>query len=145
VVERRPIIGGDGHGLSELLGRLPTTPAAAAGRAVLNAFLIGADDERIVLVVGHLRLTVPAEAVIDIESLEPGAEPVPTPTVRTTLTLPLTLLDVSESLPEDILIPAGRPFVIATRPQPPEYHHPAAYRELERAFLEARGIRTPHP
>jgi hypothetical protein len=143
VVERASRVGADGDALSELLRELPTCPAATAARTVLNGFLVGADPDRIVLVVGHLRLTVPAEAVIDIEFLEPDAEPVMTPSVRTTLTLPLTLLDASESLPEDILIPSGRPFVVATRPRPVDYQHPAGYRARERAFLDARGIRTP--
>jgi hypothetical protein len=127
-------------GLAELLRHLPTARLHAGERAVLNAFLIAGDDDRLVLVVGHLRLTVPVAAVLDMEPLDPDAQSTPAPMVRATLTLPLTLLDVRESLPEDVVVPAGRPFVTATRPRPPQYHQPAAYREQERAFLDARGI-----
>ena len=109
--------------------------------ATVNGFLASADDQELVLIAGHLRFTVPRQSVVKVESIETETDRVTAPAVRVTVALPLTILDLSESMPEDIVRRADRPFAIATRPTPPDYSHPQGYRELEAAFLDARGIR----
>jgi hypothetical protein len=111
--------------------------------ATINGFLASADDRRFVLIAGHLRLAIPRQAVVEVESIETDPDRVTAPAVRVTVALPLTILDLSESLPDDIVGAADRPFAIATRPEPPDYSYPPGYRDLEAAFLDARGIERP--
>ncbi|MFF8835611.1 hypothetical protein [Streptomyces sp. NPDC015130] len=132
---------GRGEVPSSLLAHLPVVPSSRGRTAVVNCFLAAADDQRLVLVVGHLRFALSRESVVRVESIETDPDRVTTPAVRVTVALPLTVLDLSESMPEDIVRRSDRPFSISTRPTPPEYSHPPAYREREAAFLDARGIR----
>ncbi|MEU2244625.1 hypothetical protein ABZ572_35115 [Streptomyces sp. NPDC018338] len=127
--------------LSSLLERLPVLPSARGHLAVVNCFLASADDQQLVLIVGHLRFTLPRQSVVKVESIETDPDRVTAPAVRVTVALPLTILDLCESMPEDIVRRSDRPFAIATRPTPPDYSHPQGYREMEAAFLDARGIR----
>lgn len=135
--------GAAGHGeeLSSLLEHLPTLPSPHGRTATVNGFLSSADDRQLVLIVGHLRFTLPRQSVVSVESIETDPDRVTAQAVRVTVALPLTILDLSESLPEDIVGRTDRPFAIATRPTPPDYSHPPGYQDLEVAFLDARGIR----
>ncbi|MFE7581213.1 hypothetical protein ACFU5Y_06560 [Streptomyces gardneri] len=132
---------GRDDGLSSLLGRLPVLPSSRGHLAVVNCFLASSDDQQLVLVVGHLRFTVPRQSIVTVESIETDPDRATAPAVRVTVALPLTILDLCESMPEDIVRRQDRPFAMATRPTPPDYSHPQGYREKEAAFLEARGIR----
>jgi hypothetical protein len=139
-MRQRPDTSRQAEGLSELLERLPRLPAADGGQATINGFLTHCDDSRLVLVAGHLRLTLPRAGVVEIASIESSSGPVKAPAVRITVALPVTLLDLAESTPEEIVSPAERPFAIAARPGSLDYRHPASYRAREAAFLNARGL-----
>jgi hypothetical protein len=141
VVRGKTETAGPGGGLSSLLEHLPALPSPQGRTATVNGFLSSADDRQLVLILGHLRVTLPRQSVVNVESIETDPDRVTAPAVRVTVALPLTILDLSESLPEDIVGRADRPFAIATRPTPPDYSHPPGYRDLEAAFLDARGIR----
>ena len=132
----------EGEDLHSLIERLPLVENAANATKV-NGFVLACDESQLVLVVGHLRLTFPRRAVLELESIEADPERMTAPAVRATLALPLEIVDLCESRADEIVNAMDRPFAIATRPIPAESRRPSSYKELETAFFDARGIRQP--
>src|SRR6476646_5406913 len=63
-MRRRTEAAGHSEELSTLLGRLPALASSRGRLATINGFLASAVDGRLVLVAGHLRLTIPCQAVV---------------------------------------------------------------------------------
>jgi hypothetical protein len=115
---------------------------------VLVGRVVGEGGSGITVVSGGLCLTLPSDAVLSIEAIEPDTRrPGDSDRAnRVVIKRGAALLDVRPRECVEGLIPAGRrPFPISTRGQTPRSTAATKYKALERAFLTAAGLTELEP